>query len=146
MATEVATKEYTAAGGVIIHDGQLLLLDRPSRGEVRLPKGHVDPGESHETAALRETVEETGLADLRIVADLGMQTVEYDYQGVHYRRTEHYFLLDKVGDGQRPRPPKDAEQFRPFWAPLDQAVALLTYPAEQEMARRAIAAYRQAQA
>ena len=47
---------YVAAGGVIIHDGQMLLLDRPHRGEIRLPKGHVDPGESHDETALRETM------------------------------------------------------------------------------------------
>jgi 8-oxo-dGTP pyrophosphatase MutT (NUDIX family) len=139
------TTEYLASGGVVIYEGQVLLLDRPSRGEVRLPKGHVEPGESHEAAALRETVEETGLAELAVIADLGLQTVEFDYRGEHFRRTEHYFLLGKLGDGEQARPPKDAEEFRPFWAPLDDAIKLLTYPAEQNMARRAIAAYQLAQ-
>jgi 8-oxo-dGTP pyrophosphatase MutT (NUDIX family) len=139
------TIEYLAAGGVVIHEGQVLLLDRPSRREVRLPKGHVEPGESHQAAALRETVEETGLAELEIIADLGLQTVEFDYRGEHFRRTEHYFLLGKLGDGEQPRPPKDVEEFRPFWASLDDAVKLLTYPAEQTMARKAIAAYELAQ-
>ena len=63
--------DYVAAGGVIIRDGQMLLLDRPRRGEIRLPKGHVDPGETHDETALRESAEETGYADLEIVEDLG---------------------------------------------------------------------------
>ncbi len=135
--------DYVAAGGVIIDDGQMLLLDRPHRGEIRLPKGHVDPGESHEETALRETVEETGYAELEIVADLGERLVEYEYKDRHVRRAEHYYLLRKVGDYQEPRSPKDEKQFRPFWVPMGEAVKQLTYLAEQEVAARAIAAYEQ---
>ena len=133
--------DYVAAGGVIIHDDKMLILDRPSRGEVRLPKGHVDPGESHEETAVRETIEETGYFELEIVADLGQHLVEFDNKNRHYRRTEHYYLLRKLGDGQEPRSPKDEEQFHILWVPLLEAVELLTYPTEQEVALRAIAAY-----
>jgi 8-oxo-dGTP pyrophosphatase MutT (NUDIX family) len=135
--------EYIAAGGVIIHDGQMLLLDRPRRGEIRLPKGHVDPGESHDETALRETIEETGYGDLEIVRDLGVRLVEFDSEGRHYRRTEHYYLLRTVTDRQVPRTPKDEQQFRPFWVPMADAAKLLTYLAEQEVAQRAIEAYQQ---
>jgi 8-oxo-dGTP pyrophosphatase MutT (NUDIX family) len=135
--------EYVAAGGVIIHDGQMLLLDRPHRGEVRLPKGHVDPGEEHDETALRETIEETGYADLAIAVDLGERLVEFVNEGRHYRRTEHYYLLRKVSDRQVPRSLKDEEQFHPFWVPMAEAVKKLTYLAEQEVALRAIAAYQQ---
>ena len=134
---------YVAAGGVIIEEGQMLLLDRPSRGEIRLPKGHVDPGETHDETALRETVEETGYADLEIVADLGERLVEFDREGRHYRRTEHYYLLRKNSDYQELRPRKDEEQFRPFWVPMTEAVNLLTYLAEQEVAQHAIETYQQ---
>jgi 8-oxo-dGTP pyrophosphatase MutT (NUDIX family) len=140
-AREMETITYTAAGGVIIHERQVLLLDRPARGEVRLPKGHVDPGEAVAETALRETAEESGYYELAVVADLGSNLVEFDYEARHYARTEHYFLLRKLGDGQQPRPPKDAEQFRPIWVELDEAAARLTYPAEQEVVRRAIALY-----
>jgi 8-oxo-dGTP pyrophosphatase MutT (NUDIX family) len=133
--------EYVAAGTVIIHDGQMLLLDRPRRGEVRLPKGHVDPGEIHSETALRETVEETGYAELEIVADLGEHLVEFDYEGTHYRRTEHYYLVRKLGDRQEPRNAKDEQQFRVMWVPMAEAVKQLTYLAEQEVALAAIAAY-----
>ena len=133
---------YTAAGGVVIHEDEMLLLDRPDRNEVRLPKGHVDPGESHEQTALRETMEESGYAELAIVADLGERVVEFDHKSRHYHRLEHYYLMRKLGDGQAPRTPKDAAQFQPLWVPLDEALAMLTFPAEEEVARAAIEVYR----
>ena len=46
-------REYTAAGGVVLDDaGRVLLIERwvlrggELRHEIRLPKGHVEPGET----------------------------------------------------------------------------------------------------
>ena len=119
----------------------LLLLDRPKRKEIRLPKGHIEPGETPAVAALREVTEETGLAQLEIVSALGQQIVEFEYKGDRYRRTEHYFLMRKYGDQQAPRPAKDKAHFRPFWAPLAEAVNLLTFSAERSVAQKGIAVY-----
>jgi len=131
---------YQAAGGVVVRDGLMLVLDRPARGEVRLPKGHVEPGESLREAALRETREETGYADLEIVADLGMQESHFvnPYQGCQVTRQEFYFLMRLKSDVQDVRSGEDAVQFRVMWVPLHQAPARLTFPTEQEFARRAI--------
>jgi 8-oxo-dGTP pyrophosphatase MutT (NUDIX family) len=136
-------KRYRAAGGVVIHQDQMLLLDRPSRGEVRLPKGHIEPDEIAQEAALREVAEESGYCDLEVLADLGSQVVEFDFDGSHYMRDEHYFLAELVTDQQLPRDKKDATQFHVIWVPFDQATAMLTYAAEQEIARKAVLAYRQ---
>ena len=67
----IRSVSYRSAGGVVYADGRILLLDRPTRGEIRLPKGHIERDESDEDAALREVTEETGYACLEIVADLG---------------------------------------------------------------------------
>ncbi len=139
-------RQYAAAGGVVIEDGMMLLLDRPQRVEVRLPKGHVEPGETPEETALREVCEETGLADLEIAADLGERLVEFDYQGDHYRRTERYFLMRKTGERTVARSKKDAADFQPVWTPIAQAAARLTYAAERDVAVRAILLYRDAEA
>lgn len=142
----VGEVDYIAAGGVIIDDGQMLLLDRPTRGEIRLPKGHVDPGETHDETALRETTEESGYADLEILVDLGERLVEFEMDARRFRRIEHYYLMKIHSDHQEPRSPKDAKQFRPFWLPMAEAVKQLTYLAEREVALRAIAAYQEEQA
>jgi 8-oxo-dGTP pyrophosphatase MutT (NUDIX family) len=134
---------YRAAGGVVIDNGRMLLLDRPARGEVRLPKGHIERNEDAQTAALREVTEESGYADLAVAADLGRQVVEFTLDGRHVVREEHYFLMVLRSQAQTERDKKDAAQFFPMWKPVQEAPALLTYAAEQEIARRAADVYRQ---
>ena len=146
------TIRYNAAGGIVAQrdildqlpaaETFLLLLDRPSRAEIRLPKGHIDPGESAEEAALRETSEETGFGDLRILADLGRRTVEFDYKGAHYIRKERYFLMALLSPRQITRPPKDAKQFQVLWEPLGRAGQRLTFDTERLFVADAVNALR----
>ena len=126
---------YTAAGGVVVHDGCVLVLRRPFQGEVRLPKGHVEPGECVQAAALRETREESGYADLVMVADLGAQVVEFDYAGRHVVRHERYFLMALASHPDSPA--RGEEQFEPLWLTWDEALAALTFEGEREWVRRA---------
>ncbi len=147
------TIRYKSAGGIVAQkdllpylpeaETYLLLLDRPGRAEVRLPKGHIDPGESAEEAALRETSEETGFGDLRIVADLGHRTVEFDYKGAHYIREERYFLMELLSPRQITQPPKDAKQFQVLWEPLARAGDRLTFEAERLFVKDAVTALRE---
>ena len=53
-------REEQSAGGVVLLGNAILLL-RKYNGDWVLPKGKIEPGESHEEAALREVKEETGL-------------------------------------------------------------------------------------
>jgi 8-oxo-dGTP pyrophosphatase MutT (NUDIX family) len=138
-------RTYEAAGGIVVREGEVLLLCRPARGEIRLPKGHVEPGESRQEAALRETREEAGLAHPRLVADLGRQQVEFDYEGFRVIRQEFYFLMTAEDLEPYPRSPEDVREFIPFWSSLAEAETLLTFPTEKEFLRRALAALRQRQ-
>jgi len=135
-------REYEAAGGVVVRDGQVLVLWRPARNEFRLPKGHVEPGESSREAALRETREEGGVGEPRLAADLGQLRTEFDHAGFHVIRRESYFLMTVDDPAFCPRAPEDAAEFQPFWTSLDQAERLLTFPTEREFLRRARAALR----
>jgi 8-oxo-dGTP pyrophosphatase MutT (NUDIX family) len=126
---------YTAAGGVVVRDGRVLVLRRPGRGEVRLPKGHVEPGEGEVATALREVGEESGYTDLVVDADLGAQVIEFDYEGRHVVRTERYFLMT-VGQAIESASRGEA-QFEPAWLTWEEALAALTFEAEREWVRRA---------
>jgi 8-oxo-dGTP pyrophosphatase MutT (NUDIX family) len=135
MTHEHIIVRYTAAGGVVVHGGRVLALHRPSRGEVRLPKGHVESGEDVRAAALRETCEESGYADLVLEADLGTQVVEFYRKGRQVVRTERYFLMTLAGDPDSPS--GGEEQFEPVWLAWDGALAALTFEVEREWVRRA---------
>jgi len=127
---------YRAAGGVVVHvGGEVLVLVRPSRNEVRLPKGHIDPGEQPRQTALREVGEESGFEGLRVLADLGTQHVAFTHRGQPYEREEHYFLLLREGSLTPDHPPE--AQFDPRWVSWEEAEALLTYEPEREWLRRA---------
>jgi 8-oxo-dGTP pyrophosphatase MutT (NUDIX family) len=126
---------YTAAGGVVVDGAHLLVLARPSRGEVRLPKGHIDGGETPAEAALREVGEESGYWGLEVLADLGTQIVEFDYQGQHIIRKEHYFLMT-LGERTARQPAEN--QFEPRWVSWEQALEALSFEGEVEWVRRAM--------
>jgi ADP-ribose pyrophosphatase YjhB (NUDIX family) len=128
---------------VVVREGQVLVLWRPARNEFRLPKGHVEAGESRQGAALRETREEGGLAHPRLVADLGQQQIEFHHEGFHVIRQESYFLMTVDDLTACARAPEDAVEFEPFWTGIDQAERLLTFPTEREFLRRARAALRE---
>lgn len=141
------TRAYETGGGIVFdHRDRILLIERHvpreegERHEIRLPKGHIDPGETPEQAALREVREETGYGALEVLAPLGHHDVEFDYAGAHVQRREHYFLMRLLDDtpGQPNFSHGEEALFRVRWvAGLDEAIHLLTYESEKEFARRA---------
>lgn len=108
--------------------------------EIRLPKGHIEANETSKQAALREVREETGLPTLRIMADLGHQVVEFTWQGSHYVRDEHYYLMSNH-PGAQPEPPES--QFERLWLTWEGALERLTFEAEREWVRRARTAWQE---
>ena len=146
MPTPSPIVYYQSAGGVVVNpSGQVLLIERNVDGvhEVRLPKGHIEPGEQAEDAALREVCEETGYCDLEIRADLGWRTIEFERADATVVRQERYYLMALTGERrQEPHFVSEREAlFRPLWVDgLAAAEQQLTFEAEKDVARRARAA------
>ncbi len=133
--------KYQAAGGVVIRDNGawVLLLERPGRRELRLPKGHIEKGETREQAAVREVQEETGYADVTILNDLGSYThTFYDFlKDREVTRTESFFLMQLDSERDYAGPHFEHENFMRRWVKREEAEHALTYESEKEFIRRA---------
>lgn len=107
-------------------------IDRRGRLLWSLPKGHVEPGETTEAAAIREVAEETGIVG-RVLAPLG--TIDFwfvaDDRRVH--KTVHHFLL--VAEGGE-LCDDDVEVSAVAWVPLDEVPARLAYADERRLVGR----------
>lgn len=139
MPKKTSTDFYESAGGFVVRDGLLLLVRKTDTPEMRMPKGHVETGESYEEAARREVTEETGYAALRTLTSLGKQSAEFDRYGRWTRRNEYAYLMALDGDDTLPRTASDAQRFEPVWVLAQDAPTLLTFATEKEFARRALA-------
>jgi deoxyribose-phosphate aldolase len=93
-----------AAGGFVIRRTQrgieVLLID-DAYGHVTFPKGHLEPGETWEDAAVRETFEETGV-QAHILSPLGRVEYMIEREGQPVRKQVRLFLLEVVDESKEP--------------------------------------------
>lgn len=123
------THQYIeAAGGLVQNkDGALLMIFR--RGFWDLPKGKIDKGEVPKQAALREVMEETGVAKLALGHHVGDTYHTYFmYGGYAVKKTYWYAMTNTEPNDLVPQTEEDIEEVR--WVlPKDIAALLpLTYP------------------
>lgn len=97
----------------------MLLVHRPRYDDWTLPKGKLEPGESHEQAALREVAEETGL-ECRLGPEIG-STAYLDRRD--RPKTVRYWAMTEAGGAFAPHEEVDAA----CWLPVVDAAGLLTY-------------------
>lgn len=94
----------TSAGGVVLarRGGQTCVaLVEKHNGNWVLPKGHVEAGESHEEAALREIGQETGLwTGLELLERLGGWLYNEHDPTRHSDKLNHFFLVIYAADEQ----------------------------------------------
>ncbi|WP_027480494.1 NUDIX hydrolase [Deinococcus pimensis] len=118
------------AGGVVIDERGAVLLLKYRGGGWTFPKGHLDPGERDEDAAVREVLEETGVR-ARVVAPLPPTRYTND-RGT--AREIHWFLMRAERRDAALEPIFDAGGFYP----TEEAFGLLSYPEDQELLREAL--------
>lgn len=78
----------------ITHDDRLLVFSHPHAPEagIQVPAGTVKPGERPDEAAMREAVEETGLAGLKLAGCLGeaqRDMSDFGLNEIHHRTFYH---------------------------------------------------------
>jgi len=125
--------EVSAGGLVVDLDGAVpkgaLIgrIDRRGRLLWSLPKGHLEPGETAEQAAIREIHEETGISG-EILGTLGTIDFWFIAEGRRVHKTVHHFLLRATGGELSDA---DIEVSEVAWVPLSKISARLAYPDER---------------
>lgn len=112
------------------------------------PKGHVEAGETLEMAARRETEEETGLTDLRLVPGFHRRIhFCYTAKGTERERrrkegrallifkTVHFFLAESVPEAPLIR--LSEEHLDSVWLPFERAVDRATFDNAKKLLRSA---------
>jgi mutator protein MutT len=139
---QVKTETQVSAGGVVFRKTEnglevaLISVGRPPRWQ--LPKGLVDPGETPETAAVREVREEAGI----VATSAGLiEKVEYWYQSkrgserIRYHKFVNFFLMwYESGDVAH----HDNEVNEARWFNAAQAIGALAFRSERNIVERAL--------
>jgi 8-oxo-dGTP diphosphatase len=136
MASSKA-KEHIFAAGTVIFKGRglnqkIAVIHRPHREDWSFPKGKIDAPESAPAAAVRETLEETGL---HVVLHQSLTPQEYIFDNLP--KTVFYWRARLV------KPPvfvpnEEADQL--VWVSLKAALKLLTYEVDRQLAKEAFKA------
>lgn len=136
------------AGGIVtarFADGpKILLIKNTYDSRWGIPKGHVDPGETSEQAAVREVEEETGIT-ATIRESIGKNT--YYFRGLRgrekgrtVRKTVDVYLMDAVGDTTihpEKLDPHDQLVKEARWFSLQDAVRAIPYANLRPIAKKA---------
>jgi 8-oxo-dGTP diphosphatase len=130
-------KEHIFAAGTVIFKGKglnqkIAVIHRPHREDWSFPKGKIDAPESAPAAAVRETLEETGL---HVVLHQSLTPQEYIFDNLP--KTVFYWRARLV------KPPvfvpnDEADQL--VWVSLKAALKLLTYEVDRQLAKEAFKA------
>jgi 8-oxo-dGTP pyrophosphatase MutT (NUDIX family) len=138
MSSEKRSTEERSAGGVVVRDGQVLVIVPTRRAAdgsrvLGLPKGHADAGESELQAAIREVREEAGV-EVELVAELGEVRYWYSRGGRAVAKSVIFYLFNYVS-GDPADHDDEVEEAR--WMALGEARRALTYAGEREIVGRA---------
>jgi 8-oxo-dGTP diphosphatase len=120
--------DVRAAGGLVVRDGEVLLVHRPKYDDWSFPKGKCDDGESDEACALREVEEETGLR-CELLDPIG-ETSYRDGKG--RPKTVRYWRM-RVVDGDF-TPHEEVDEIS--WETADSAARLLSWPRDLPLLER----------
>ncbi|MBV8163688.1 MAG: NUDIX hydrolase [Candidatus Eremiobacteraeota bacterium] len=126
-------KHERSAGGLVLrrenngYDG--LIIGRATPRIWSLPKGHIEPNETIENAALREVKEETGI-DASIIVKLSDIRYWFYANKLKHSKIVHFYLMRYVAGTPTPQ---IGEVDETLWAGLDDLAEMLTHVNERRL-------------
>lgn len=127
------TKKEFSAGGVIIEQGKTLLIRMRNLQGLEVwtfPKGHIEPGESPEAAALREVLEETGCT-CRITRPLTTARYSFSRCGNPVDKEVRWYLMERAAKDCPPTTPGEICGMK--WCTIKETADSLVYASDREL-------------
>ena len=117
-----------AAGGILMQNGEVLLVYRPRYEDWSFPKGKLDPGETPLEAAIREVREETGyeVEPGELAGAAGYMVRDTPKAVLYWRMTPRKQFAIQDQD----------EVAELNWLPAGEAVSKLSYELERDLLRK----------
>jgi 8-oxo-dGTP pyrophosphatase MutT (NUDIX family) len=119
-----------SAGGVVLNSSGEVLVVNQKGDSWSLPKGHIDPGETAEEAARRETYEEAGITEMTLVRELGTYErykIGKDGAGEDESELKRITMFVFTTE-QEALAPVDENHPEARWVAVDDVASLLTHP------------------
>ena len=132
------SRYHLCAGGVLYDPAtkKVALIRFANDNHHALPKGHLNPGETPQQAAVREVAEETGCTNIKIVGELGVLKFEYDHRmhtGERHHKTVHHYLMHLIGP-EVDHTLRDADEtHQVVWLDFDEAIQKIQYDNAREL-------------
>lgn len=141
--TQPIEREVSAGGVVFRRKGARfwIAMMKDPYGKWTFPKGHVEKGEELEEAAARETLEELGLEQIRLLEELGKIDIwfrdRFQKKGKLIHKDIHYFLFETPANATL-HPDPDEHVLAAKWVPVAQVFKESSYPDMVSILRRAL--------
>jgi 8-oxo-dGTP pyrophosphatase MutT (NUDIX family) len=126
-------KHERSAGGLVLQRERNgysgLIIGRSTPRIWSLPKGHIEPNETIENAALREVKEETGI-EATIIVKLSDIRYWFYANKLKHSKIVHFYLMRYVAGSPTPQ---IGEVDEALWAKLDELPEMLTHVNERRL-------------
>lgn len=126
-------KKFEAGGGVIVNSKGRIAIVNQNNDSWSLPKGKLEAGEDHLSAARREIYEETGITELKLVKELGdyeRYRIGYGGQGED-RATSTHFRMFLFSTNEEKLAPQFPDITGARWAEREKVAGILTHPKDK---------------
>ncbi len=132
-ASDERVARELSAGGVVfrrgVHGIEFALM-KDSYGKWTFPKGHVEAGEDIEEAAARETLEELGLREIRLLEYLGAIDIwfrdKFQTKGRLVHKDIHYYLFETPENAELFADPTE-HVYETKWVPISKVEKVSSY-------------------